>query len=153
EEERVVRTLSVPAQDLAFDPSGERLLVAHREDADVYDVASGESIVTLGGHNGPVFSVAYNRNGSRIATGSLDATVRLWDADSGEQELVLRGHTEGVRSVAFSPDDSMLASMSANGAVRVWALDLDDLMRIAREELTRDLTDDECRQYLHATSC
>jgi hypothetical protein len=33
--------------------------------------------------------------------------------------------------------------------VRVWALDLDDLIAIARREVTRELTDDECRQYLH----
>jgi hypothetical protein len=31
----------------------------------------------------------------------------------------------------------------------VWALDLDDLIAIAAAELTRGLTDDECRQYLH----
>jgi hypothetical protein len=33
--------------------------------------------------------------------------------------------------------------------VRVWALDLDDLIGIAEGELTRDLTEEECRQYLH----
>jgi hypothetical protein len=31
----------------------------------------------------------------------------------------------------------------------VWALDLDDLIRIAEGELTRELTEAECRQYLH----
>jgi hypothetical protein len=31
----------------------------------------------------------------------------------------------------------------------VWALDLDDLIPISREQATRGLTDDECRQYLH----
>jgi hypothetical protein len=33
--------------------------------------------------------------------------------------------------------------------VRVWALDIDELIAIANNELTRPLTDDECRQYLH----
>jgi hypothetical protein len=33
--------------------------------------------------------------------------------------------------------------------VRVWALDLDVLIDIARTKVTRELTDDECRQYLH----
>jgi hypothetical protein len=28
-------------------------------------------------------------------------------------------------------------------------LDLDELIRIAEGEVTRELTDDECRQYLH----
>ena len=37
--------------------------------------------------------------------------------------------------------------------MRVWALDVDELVDIATRELTRDFTDDECRQYLHAESC
>jgi hypothetical protein len=36
-------------------------------------------------------------------------------------------------------------SASADSTVRVWAHDLDDL--------TRDLTNDECRQSLHQSSC
>jgi hypothetical protein len=32
---------------------------------------------------------------------------------------------------------------------RVWALDLDDLISIGQCELTRGLTPQECRQYLH----
>jgi hypothetical protein len=37
--------------------------------------------------------------------------------------------------------------------VRVWALDIDDLLRIAGDVLTRTFTDDECDQYLHFETC
>jgi hypothetical protein len=37
--------------------------------------------------------------------------------------------------------------------VRIWALDLDDLITMANERLTRSLSDDECRQYLHVERC
>jgi hypothetical protein len=46
----------------------------------------------------------------------------------------------------------MLASQSP-GELRVWALDVDDLLVVARRNVTRELTDDECRRYLHAASC
>jgi hypothetical protein len=35
----------------------------------------------------------------------------------------------------------------------VWALDLDELVAMAERGLTRNLTDDECRQYLHTERC
>jgi WD40 repeat protein len=67
--------------------------------------------------------------------------------------LTLSGHRGAVWRLAFSPDGSKLASSSSDGTVRVWALDLDDLVEIARERLTRLLTDEECRQYLHMELC
>jgi WD40 repeat protein len=79
--------------------------------------------------------------------------VRLWDPESGEPLLVLRGHEGLVTSVAFTPDGSKLASVSVDGSLRVWALDIDDLIDIARGQLTRTLTDSECRQYLHVDRC
>ena len=64
-----------------------------------------------------------------------------------------QGHDVQVFDIEFSPDGSMLASAGLDGLVRVWALDLDDLIDIARTKVTRELTDDECRQYLHEAGC
>jgi WD40 repeat protein len=52
--------------------------------------------------------------------------------------------------VRFSPDGSRLVSGAEDGTARVWAIDVHDLIGLARGELTRMLTDEECRQFLHA---
>jgi WD40 repeat protein len=58
-----------------------------------------------------------------------------------------------VTSVAFSPDGKRLAASSADRTVRIYALPLDDIIAIAKSRVTRALTTDECRKYLHVEKC
>lgn len=86
----------------------------------IWNVDTEELLLALVGHDGPVMSVAYNHDGTRIASGASDGTVRIWDAGSGKELHAFHGSESPAYSVAFSPDGSRLAAMWDDNAVQVW---------------------------------
>jgi WD40 repeat protein len=72
------------------------------------------------GHTWSVTSVAFSPDGTRLALGSDDRTVKLWEVRSGEPVRTLSGHTGSIQSVAFSPDGTRLASGSLDGIINIW---------------------------------
>src|SRR5690349_17859209 len=67
-----------------------------------------------------VLAIAYSPDGSLLAAGCADKTIRLTDPSTGKPVAVLSGHADAVAAVAFSRDGSKLASASYDKTVRVW---------------------------------
>ena len=67
-----------------------------------------------------VNSVAFSPDGKTLASGSEDATIKLWDVASGKELRTLAGHSGCVDSVAFSPDGKTLASGSDDSTIKLW---------------------------------
>jgi len=64
--------------------------------------------------------VAVSSDGTRIATGSYDKTMRIWGATNGRCLFQCSGHKERVFKVCWSPDGKRLASISDDKSVRFW---------------------------------
>ena len=150
----VVSTIDTFADGVVFDPTGTRIATFHtvQGTANVWDARTGDHLLTLA-PPAAVGEITFSPDGTLMATGLSDGTVRLLDAETGVQQLVLQGDESPVGTLVFSPDGSKLASVGDDGIAHVWALDLDDLIAIATDRLTRSLSDDECRQYLHVERC
>ncbi|HEV3144844.1 MAG TPA: AAA family ATPase, partial [Gemmataceae bacterium] len=86
----------------------------------LWNVASGEELLTLSGHGGVVSYVLFADDGNTLATASWDKTVYLWRLPGGEPIGSLKGHTGVVTSLAYSPDGSRLASCGWDKTVRLW---------------------------------
>jgi WD40 repeat protein len=80
---------------------------------------------------GSVLSIAFNTDGSYLATGDTGGYVSLWRIADGQPLSVLRGHTNWVRYVQFnspaeveSPQESreLLASASQDQTIKLWNL-------------------------------
>eukprot|EP01104_Vermistella_antarctica_P012122 TRINITY_DN3455_c0_g1_i1.p1 TRINITY_DN3455_c0_g1~~TRINITY_DN3455_c0_g1_i1.p1 ORF type:complete len:489 (+),score=18.48 TRINITY_DN3455_c0_g1_i1:60-1469(+) len=75
---------------------------------------------SLAGHTEAVLSVQFSPDGTKLASGSGDTTVRLWDVETATAKKQLRGHTDWVLCVAWSPDGKKLATGSNDNTIRIW---------------------------------
>jgi len=112
----------------ALSPDGRTLAVAGGASPaggdPIYLIAipSGQIERVLQGHNQAILTLAYSRDGRRLASGGYDTTARLWNPATGECERVLSGHTKEVYELVFAPDGSRLATGSIDRTARIWSI-------------------------------
>jgi WD40 repeat protein len=97
----------------------------------IWDVDTHEPVEVLTGHTGSVITMAFNQDGSLLASAGEDQTIRIWETQKYTCSMVLHEHTNWVSGIAFKSDASnLLVSGSYDGTIRLWDVEIGECIRI-----------------------
>jgi WD40 repeat protein len=118
--------------DVTFSPDGRLLATTYLlgEAITLWDTVGWEPDIALRGHvkvaGEGVYAAAFSGDGTLLASGGKDLTVRVWDVapaspSYGKLLVTLEGHSDWPQAVLFAPDGTALLSASErDGTIRVW---------------------------------
>jgi WD40 repeat protein len=109
------------ADDLAFSPKGDDLIVAGDGHIERYSALDGVHRGFVGEH-ASVESFDVSEDGRLLVSGGLDHMVRVFDLRQGRLLAVLPGHGRWVHSVAVSSDPPVATSLDQDGMILRWDL-------------------------------
>jgi WD40 repeat protein len=122
---------------VAWSPDGTLLLSnGTADDTMVWNGETGILVKSLHAdwNSSSPTAVAWNQDGSKIASASKEITV--WDVATGQalQTLEVSGVEENpeYKCVTWSPDDSILAAGAADGSIGIWDAMTFNLLKILR---------------------
>jgi WD40 repeat protein len=108
----------------AFSPDGRQLAAGSDTEVKVWDWRNNQLLHSFGGHEWQRISVAFSREGRRLASGGWRGSVKLWDAEAGGQPLCTfpesRESRHPVSALSFNEDGGRLATASFDRRVDVW---------------------------------
>ena len=116
--------LSERIQSLAFSPDGKLLAVAAGDpgrfgEVQIWDFAKQKLKISIPVTFDTVYGVSWSPDGSHLAFGCSDNTVRAVDPKTGKQLLQMGTHSDWVLGTVFSRDGLHLASVSRDMSTKL----------------------------------
>ena len=123
---RIVREVRVPParvhSALALGRTGGLLAIVHDRAISVFDVADGEQLALLQGHQSEGIGVQFQPGGGLLASTGWDGTTRLWDPVRGHLLVTLRGYLRnwygGGSRLEIARDSDLICYQIAAGDER-----------------------------------
>jgi WD40 repeat protein len=101
----------------------------------LWDLATGQAIRQLAGHEGPVYSIRFSDDDKLLVSASADGTVRVWNVADGAQlkslmTTVAEGETvPAVYDAAFNAAADMVVAADSQGIIKLWNVASGELVR------------------------
>jgi WD40 repeat protein len=107
---------------VAFHPT-RRVIATGHDDGSIRlcDVAGGKPI-DLAFHKHSISALAFNADGSLLASAAEDRKIAIWDALAPTLRRTLTGHTDRIPALAWQRDTNVLLSAGWDTTVRLWEL-------------------------------
>jgi WD40 repeat protein/serine/threonine protein kinase len=107
--------------DLSFSKDG-KFVASASTDARVWDVSTGDQVLSINGHSKSVASVAISPDGTKLATGGYDLSAKLWEISTGKLLWTIEDPNAGIAMgrLAFSLDGRTLYTETAERKIRSW---------------------------------
>lgn len=136
-----------------FHPSKDIILsFAQDDEILLWNIASGEIMFKLDGHNLSISSASFSPNGKMALTSGADGTMRVWDIENGQCTKVIKGHFSqtitvqgqdimdyySICSAVWSPQGDKILSVSfvnSTFCVAMWDVATGECIRMLSDSL------------------
>jgi WD40 repeat protein len=87
----------------------------------LWDANTGQELLTMAGHTDWLAGLAFSPDGKRLASTSLDGTVRIWSLEPGREKVAVFSPIAGYGNrVVYSPNGEEFATNGGDGSATIW---------------------------------